>query len=222
VGTFGSVIDVVLPVLDEALALPGVIASLPAGYRPLVVDNGSGDGSGEVARALGARVVEEPQRGFGAACAAGLAAASADVVCFMDCDGSLDGADLPRVAGPVVAGHQDLVLGRRRARPGAWPRHASIANAVLAADVRRRTGIPLRDLGPMRAANRDALLGLGLTDRRFGWPLEMLLRAGRAGWRVAEVDVPYAHRVGRSKVTGTARGTVRAVRDMQRVRRALR
>jgi dTDP-L-rhamnose 4-epimerase len=216
------VIDVVLPVLDEAAALPGVIASLPPGYRPIVVDNGSTDGSGSVARSLGARVVDEPQRGFGAACAAGLAVASAGVVCFMDCDGSLDGGDLPQVAGPVVAGTHDLVLGRRRAAAGAWPVHAAVANVVLAAGVRRRTGLPLRDLGPMRAARRDALLGLGMVDRRFGWPLEMVLRAARAGWRVDEVDVPYAPRVGRSKVTGTVRGTARAVRDMQRVGRALR
>ena len=212
----------VLPVLDEAAALPGVIASLPPGFRPLVVDNGSTDGSGAVGGALGAQVVVEPQRGFGAACAAGLAAASADVVCFMDCDGSLDGGDLPRVAGPVLAGTHDLVLGRRRATPGAWPLHAAAANVVLAAGIRRRTGLPLRDLGPMRAVRRESLLRLGMVDRRFGWPLEMVLRAAHAGWRVAEVDVPYAPRVGRSKVTGTARGTARAVRDMQRVGRALR
>lgn len=215
-------IDVILPVLDEAAALPGVLATLPPGYRPVVVDNGSTDGSGALARSLGAVVVEEPRRGFGAACAAGLVAAQAEIVCFMDCDGSLDGAHLSRVTDPIVAGHQDLVLGRRCAERGAWPPHAVVANAVLAAGVRRRTGLPLRDLGPMRAVRRAALVDLGMTDRRFGWPLEMVLRAAHAGWRVAEVDVPYAPRVGRSKVTGTARGTLRAVRDMQRVGRALR
>jgi glycosyltransferase involved in cell wall biosynthesis len=167
-------------------------------------------------------VVHEPHRGFGAACAAGLAAASTELVCFMDCDGSLDGADLPLVADPIAAGTHDLVLGRRRAAPGAWPRHAAVANVALAAGIRRRTGLPLRDLGPMRATRRVALLELRMEDRRFGWPLEMVLRAAGAGWRVAEVDVPYAPRVGRSKVTGTVRGTARAVRDMQRVGRALR
>ncbi len=215
-------IDVVLPVLDEAAALPGVLASLPPGYRPIVVDNGSSDGSGALARALGSTVVDEPRRGFGAACAAGLAAAEADIVCFMDCDGSLDGADLPRVTLPVASGAQDLVLGRRRPAAGSWPAHAAIANRALAAGVRRRTGLPLSDLGPMRAMRRTALVDLGMTDRRFGWPLEMVLRAAQAGWRVLEVDVPYAPRTGRSKVTGTARGTVRAVLDMQRVGRALR
>lgn len=215
-------IDVVLPVLDEADALPSVLASLLPGYRAIVVDNGSSDGSAGVARSLGATVVDEPRRGFGAACAAGLAAAEAEIVCFMDCDGSLDGADLPRVAGPVASGAQELVLGRRRPAAGSWPAHAAFANAVLAAEVRRRTGLALRDLGPMRATRRTALIDLGMTDRRFGWPLEMVLRAARAGWRVAEVDVPYAPRVGRSKVTGTVRGTALTVFDMQRIGRSLR
>lgn len=215
-------IDVVLPVLDEAAALPGVLASLPAGYRPIVVDNGSSDGSAALARSLGAAVVDEPVRGFGAACAAGLAAAEAEIVCFMDCDGSLDGADLPRVTSPIGSGAQDLVLGRRRPTAGSWPVHAALANKVLAAGVRHRTGLPLRDVGPMRAMRRNALIDLGMTDRRFGWPLEMVLRAAHAGWRVLEVDVPYAPRVGRSKVTGTVRGTARTVIDMQRVGRALR
>ena len=212
-----SPIDVILPVLDECAALPGVLDSLPAGFAPLVVDNGSTDGSGALARALGARVVEEPRRGFGAACYAGLAAATADIVCFMDCDGSLDGASLPRVVAPLLAGRARLVLGARDAAPGAWPRRLRVANRYLARQVGRRTGVPLRDLGPMRAAPREALLELGLTDRRFGWPLEMVMRAADAGWPVAEVLVPYHPRVGRSKVTGTVRGTVRTVRDMRAV-----
>ncbi|MCB1016000.1 MAG: glycosyltransferase family 2 protein [Acidimicrobiales bacterium] len=214
--------DVVLPVLDEAAALPAVLAGLPPGYRPIVVDNGSTDGSAEVARAHGADVVSEPRRGFGAACYRGLLAASADVVCFMDADGSLSGADLAAVADPVRAGRADLVLGARRPDAGAWPLHARLANRVLAAEVRRRTGVPVRDLGPMRAARRQALLDLGLVDRRFGWPLEMVLRAALAGWRIDEVEVAYAARVGRSKVTGTVRGTVRTVRDMTHVAGAVR
>jgi glycosyltransferase involved in cell wall biosynthesis len=213
------VIDVILPVLDEREALPGVLASLPAGYRPLVVDNGSTDGSAELAASLGARVVHEPRRGFGAACWRGLVAADTEVVCFMDCDGSLDGADLPRVAGPVGAGHAGLVLGRRVAAPGAWPPHARVANRVLAGQVRRRCGLALSDIGPMRAGSRAGLLALGLRDRRFGWPLEMVVKAAEAGWTVAEVDVPYARRAGRSKVTGTVRGTLRTVRDMRAVLR---
>jgi glycosyltransferase involved in cell wall biosynthesis len=208
------VVDVVLPVLDEAAALPWVLGRLPGGYEPIVVDNGSTDGSPQLARRLGARVVAEPRRGFGAACHAGLLAARSEVVCFMDCDGSLDPAELPEVAGPVLAGGRDLMLGARRPEPGAWPLHARLANRALALELRRRTGLALRDLGPMRAAPRAGLLELDLQDRRFGWPLEMVLRAERAGWRIDEVAVAYLARSGRSKVTGTVRGTARAVRDM--------
>jgi glycosyltransferase involved in cell wall biosynthesis len=187
---------------------------VPGGYEPIVVDNGSTDGSAQLARRLGARVVAEPRRGFGAACHAGLLAARSEVVCFMDCDGSLDPAELPDVAGPVLAGGRDLMLGARVPEPGAWPLHARLANGALALELRRRTGLALTDLGPMRAARRVGLLELDLRDRRFGWPLEMVLRAERAGWRIDEVAVGYRARSGRSKVTGTVRGTARAVRDM--------
>jgi glycosyltransferase involved in cell wall biosynthesis len=212
--------DVIIPVLDEAAALPALLAAMPPGYRPIVVDNGSTDGSAAVAAAAGAAVVAEPARGFGAACFTGLVAADpADgVVCFMDGDGSLDPADLPAVAAPVLAGTADLVLGARRpAGLRAWPPHARLANAVLARELRRRTGLRWRDLGPMRAGRAEALLALGLTDRRFGWPLEMVLRAADADWRMAEVPVGYRRRTGRSKVTGTVRGTARAIGDMRRV-----
>jgi len=209
--------DVILPVLDEAEAIPAVLAGLPAEWRPIVVDNGSTDGSGEIARRLGAEVVSEPQRGFGAACFAGLLAARAELVAFMDCDGSLCGADLDRVAGPVVAGELDLVLGARRAdgQGRAWPWHLRLANRRIARRVEQRTGLTLSDLGPMRVAWREPLLALGLRDRRFGWPLEMVLRAADAGWRVGEVPVAYRARVGRSKVTGTVGGVVRTIHDMR-------
>jgi glycosyltransferase involved in cell wall biosynthesis len=212
-----AIVDVILPVLDERDALPGVLERMPPGYRPIVADNGSTDGSGELAARLGARVVAEPRRGFGAACFAGLTAAEADVVCFMDCDGSLDPHDLLAVAAPVLAGEADLVLGARRAERGAFPLHARLANRALALELRRRTGRPLRDLGPMRAARREPLLQLAIADRRFGWPLEMVLRAAAAGWRIEERDVGYRARTGRSKVTGTVRGTARAIRDMRAV-----
>jgi glycosyltransferase involved in cell wall biosynthesis len=212
--------DVVLPVLDEREALPWVLERMPAGFAPIVVDNGSTDGSGELARRLGARVVREPRRGFGAACWAGLAACADDVVCFMDCDGSLDAAELPHVAAPVLTGQAELVLGARLAEPDAWPLHARLANRVLSLELRRRTALRLSDLGPMRAAPREALIELGIRDRRFGWPLEMVLRAARAGWRVREVAVGYHPRLGgRSKVTGTWFGTARAVGDMARALR---
>jgi glycosyltransferase involved in cell wall biosynthesis len=209
-----ATIDVVLPVLDEARAIPWVLGRMPPGHRPVVVDNGSTDGSAELAERLGVQVIREPRRGFGAACFAGLAASAAEVVCFMDCDGSLDPRELPRVSGPVAEGKANLVMGARDAAPGAWPLHARIANRALAFEVRRRGGPLLADLGPMRAAPRAALVELGLRDRGFGWPLEMVLRAVEAGWRIREVPVGYAEREGRSKVTGTLRGTARAVRDM--------
>ncbi|MFI6928439.1 glycosyltransferase family 2 protein [Nonomuraea spiralis] len=211
-------IDVVLPCLNEEAALPWVLGRLPPGFRPIVVDNGSTDGSARVATEFGAMVVTEPRPGFGAACHAGLTAATADVVCFMDADASLDPGQLPRVAGPVLAGEADLVLGRRVLGPGAsWPVHARLGNAVLARKLRRRTGADLHDLGPMRACGRAALSALELVDRRFGYPLEMVLRAGAAGWRIAEVEVDYLARTGRSKVTGTVRGTLRTIGDMRRV-----
>jgi glycosyltransferase involved in cell wall biosynthesis len=209
--------DVVLPVLNEAEAIPWVLDRMPDGYSPLVVDNGSSDGSAEIAAGLGALVVREERRGFGAACWAGLQAARDDLVCFMDCDGSLDPQDLPSVVSPLISGEADLVIGARAARHGAWPPHARLANRYLAGTVRRRTGIRLSDLGPMRAARRRDLLRLGLLDRRSGWPLEMVLAAARRGWRIAEVTVPYRARAGRSKVTGTILGTVQAIRDMSRV-----
>jgi glycosyltransferase involved in cell wall biosynthesis len=213
------VIDVVLPCLNEAEALPWVLARMPDGYRPIVADNGSTDGSAAVAAGRGALVVPAAPRGFGAAAHAGLEAATAEVVCFLDADGSLDPRDLPRVAEPVLRGEADLVLGRRRpTHRGAWPVHARAGNAVVAWRLRRLAGAPVWDLGPMRAARREALLRLCLTDRRFGYPLEMVLRAARSGWQVREVDVGYApRRGGRSKVTGTVRGTLRAVADMSKV-----
>ena len=214
-----SPVDVVLPCLDEAASLPWVLSRLPTGYRAIVADNGSTDGSAAIAAAQGATVVPVPQRGFGAAAHAGLEAATAAFVCFCDADGSMDPAQLPRVLDPVRAGTADLVLGRRRPVRGAWPLHARVANVALARMLHARTGLRLNDLGPMRAARREALLGLGITDRRFGYPLEMVTRASDAGWRVAEVDVDYGLRTAgsRSKVTGTVLGTVRTVRDMRAV-----
>ena len=211
-------VDVILPCLNEASALPWVLGRMPAGFRAIVVDNGSTDGSGALARWLGVTVVPEPRRGFGAAAHAGLLAATADLVSFCDCDGSLDPRQLPRLAAPLLAGEADLVLGHRApTRRDAWPLPARLANRELARRVHRRTGVRLRDLGPMRAARREALLGLNLTDRRFGYPLEMVLSAAAAGWRLAEVEVAYLPRIGKSKVTGTVRGSARTVRDMSRV-----
>jgi glycosyltransferase involved in cell wall biosynthesis len=217
----GAPVDVVLPCLDEAAALPGVLAGLPGGWRAIVVDNGSSDASATVAQAHGADVISEPLRGFGAACAAGLAAATAPIVAFCDADGSLDLGELTSLVEAVRAGASErpvLALGRRRPTSArAWPWHARLGNAVLAGQLRRRAGVPLHDLGPMRAAPRAALLALGLQDRRFGYPLEMVLRAAAAGWCITEREVTYRPRIGRSKVTGTVRGTLAAISDMSAI-----
>ncbi|XAS69982.1 glycosyltransferase family 2 protein [Micrococcaceae bacterium Sec5.1] len=207
-------VDVVLPCLNEVGALPWVLSRLPEGYRAIVVDNGSTDGSAETAARLGAEVVTEPRRGFGAAAHAGLLAATADFVAFCDCDGSLDPAQLPRLLAPILEGKADLVLGSRRPERGSWPLHARLANKALAWRLRRLTGHRVTDLGPLRIARRSSLLSLGLEDRRSGYPLEMFLKASLRGWRIVEVPVGYFPRTGKSKVTGTLKGTLSAVKDM--------
>ncbi len=208
-----TTVDIVLPCLDEAEALPGVLAAMPAGYRVLVVDNGSTDDTVAVATACGATVVSEPRRGYGAAVHAGLLAATADLVGVLDADGSLPPQALPQLVAEAANG-TDLAVGRRIPQAGAWPWHARAGNIVLAA-VLRHQGLPVHDIAPIRVGRRQALLDLGVTDRACGYPLELLLRAGAAGWRVREFDVEYRPRAGgRSKVSGSVRGTVRAARDM--------
>lgn len=211
-------IDVILPCLDEAQALPGVLRALPEGFRALVVDNGSRDGTPEIAAGLGARVLHEPRKGYGAAVHTGLEAATSEVVAFLDADGSLDPRTLPVLVGLLA--DADLVAGRRRpVGRGAWPWHARAGNLVIAALLRRR-GVDVHDIAPVRVARRAALLDLGITDRAFGYPLELLVRAGAEGWRIIEVEVDYRPRTGgRSKVSGSVRGTLRAARDMAGVLR---
>lgn len=211
-------IQVILPVLNERDAIGEVLGAMPDGYEPLVVDNNSADGSGDLARRLGASVVRETRPGFGAACWRGLVSAQTEIVCFMDCDGSLDPRELDRVAHPVREGGADLVLGARDPERGAWPLHARLMNRALALAISHRVD-GVTDIGPMRAAKREGLLELGLRDRRFGWPLEMVLRASEEGWRIEEVPVTYMARSGRSKVTGTLRGTVRTIYDMAKAMR---
>lgn len=221
-------VTVVLPARDEAGALPDILRRMPAGYEIVVVDNGSTDDTAAVGRRLGARVVYEATPGYGAAVHAGLLAARTEIVCFLDSDGSVDPRVLPAMVALLeptrrtdqgvdarAAKRFDLVVGRRRPTGrGAWPWHARIGNAVLAARLRRRTGVPVHDLGSVRVLRGSALVELGVLDRRFGYPIELLVRAARAGWRVCEVDVAYAPRTaGRSKVTGSIRGTARALRD---------
>jgi glycosyltransferase involved in cell wall biosynthesis len=207
-------VEVILPCLNEAAALPWVLSRMPPGIDPIVVDNGSTDGSPELAARLGARVVTATVRGYGAACDAGLRAATAEVVAVMDCDGSLDPEELPRVLVPLLGGSADLVVGARRASGAyAFPWPLRVANWVLARKLTRRTSILITDCGPMRAARRELLVALALTDRRSGYPAQTVVRAADAGARVVQVEVGYRPRRGRSKVTGTPLGVWRAVRD---------
>jgi glycosyltransferase involved in cell wall biosynthesis len=197
-----------------------VLGRLPDGYRAIVVDNGSDDGSPEVAESLGAKVIAESLRGYGAAVHAGLESATAEVVCFCDADGSLDLADLPGLVSMLDRG-LDLAVGKRKpVRSEVWPWHARVGN-ILLAFVLRRKGLPVTDIAPVRAVRRRALLDLDVRDRAFGYPMELLVKAADAGWQVAEQEVAYAERAGGtvSKVSGSVRGTAFAIRDMAKALR---
>jgi glycosyltransferase involved in cell wall biosynthesis len=210
-------VTVVLPCLNEASSLPGVLTAMPAGYRALVVDNNSTDGTAEVARRHGADVITEPRAGYGSAVHAGVAAATAPVVAVLDADGSLDPRDLPRLVDELDRG-ADMAIGRRRPVSGLrWPWHARLGNAAVCWRLRTRYGLAVHDIAPMRVARRDALLDLGVTDRRSGYPLELLVRAAAAGWHVVEHDVAYGPRTGGvSKVSGSLRGSMTAAVDFWR------
>jgi glycosyltransferase involved in cell wall biosynthesis len=213
----GSQVTVVLPCLDEALPLPGVLAAMPEHYVALVVDNNSTDGTAEVARRCGARVVTETQPGYGAAVHAGVVAATTPLVAVIDGDGSLDPRDLPMLVEAVEAG-ADMAIGRRRPLPGVgWPWHARLGTAAVCWRLRQRHGLSVHDIAPMRVARRDAMLALDVADRRSGYPLELLMKAAAANWKVVELDVPYGVRTGgKSKVSGSLRGSITASYDFMR------
>ncbi|MGI8783706.1 MAG: glycosyltransferase family 2 protein [Acidobacteriota bacterium] len=210
-------IDVIIPALNEAAAIAAVVRSIP---RPpareiIVVDNGSKDGTADAARAAGARVISEPRRGYGSACLAGLRALQPDteIIVFLDADGSDDPTLLPQIVQPIAAGVADLVVGSRTAgivEPGALTPQQRIGNVVAASWLRLRFGLPATDLGPFRAIGREQLQALAMSDRDYGWTVEMQIKAARNGLRYVEVPVPYRRRVGRSKISGTVRGTLGA------------
>jgi glycosyltransferase involved in cell wall biosynthesis len=210
-------VALVIPALDEAAVIAEVVARVPTGIvsEVIVVDNGSRDATAAVAARAGARVVSEPRRGYGAACWAGVAALApaVAVVAFLDGDGSQDPAELPRVLAPIAAGEADLVLGARglEHREGRHPAHAAIGTRLVAAFVSWRFGVRLRDLGPFRAIRVSLLHRVGMRDRAFGWPVEMVVKAAAVGARIVEVDVSHrARRGGESKVSGTVTGSVKA------------
>lgn len=212
--------DLILPCRDEAAALECLLPLVPSGMRVIVVDNGSSDETSDVARRLGADVVSELQPGYGAAVNAGLLAATAEYVAFMDADGSFDPEDLLPLLEEVRRGTADLAVGRRRpAGANVWPWHARAGNALTVWLLRRRIGLPLRDLAAIRVCRRQALLTLDVQDRRFGYPIELLQAAVAADWRLVEHDVTYLPRTEgtRSKVSGSLVGSVRAARDFWRV-----
>lgn len=215
--------DLVLPCRDEGAALTALLPRVPAAYRVIVVDNGSRDDTADVARSLGATVVTESRPGYGAAVHAGLEAATAEYVAFMDGDGSFDPEELAVLLDDVRQGRADLAVGRRRpVRSGIWPWHARAGNALVVAWLRHRIAMPAHDIAPMRVSRRQALLDLGVRDRAFGYPVEMMQRAVAAGWRFAEHDVSYHPRAEgtRSKVSGSVTGTLRTARDFARVLRS--
>ncbi len=196
--------DVVIPCRDEALALPIVLADVPEGWHVIVVDNGSTDGTADVARSLGATVVHESH------------------VAVIDGDASMRLTDLVPMLDVVLSGAATMAIGRRRPTGrGVWPWHARAGTLALATMIRRRSGFGIHDLAPMRVCRRDDLLALGVEDRRFGYPLELMLKAAAAGWTVHELDVPYGRRAAgtRSKVSGSVRGTARVVHDFAGVLR---
>ena len=206
-------VTVVLPCLNEADSLPGVLAAMPPGYRALVVDNNSTDDTALVAKRHGADVVAESNPGYGSAVHAGVLAATTSIVAVIDGDGSMDPRELPRLV--AALDDAELVAGRRRPTPGLiWPWHARVGNAVVCWLLRTRHKLPVHDIAPMRVARRSDLLSLGVTDRRSGYPLELLVRAAAAGWRVIEIDIDYGPRTGgKSKVSGSVRGSFTAAFD---------
>jgi glycosyltransferase involved in cell wall biosynthesis len=208
-------VSVVIPALNEEAAIGGVVREVPRDLvdEIIVVDNGSTDRTAEIAAAAGARVVREPIRGYGAACRAGaLAAGNTDILVFLDGDRNEDPAELRRVLGPVLAGEADLVLGSRvgGAARGALTLQQRVGNRVVTALVRVLYGLRLTDIGPFRAIPARALRELGMEHKTYGWPVEMVVKAARRGYRIVEVPVSCRQRLGRSKVSGTLKGSVLA------------
>jgi glycosyltransferase involved in cell wall biosynthesis len=209
-------VSIIIPTFNEAENIAGVLSSIPGDYTTdiLVVDGGSQDGTAEIAISAGARVIYEPRKGYGWACAAGLAAAQGEIVVFMDGDGEDDPRYLPELVSPILENQAEMVQGARQSRlsdPGAMPWHQRFGNELAASLIRLLYHLPLSDLSPFRAVRREALLGLAMVEMTYGWPTEMIVKAAKTGWRIREVPIAYhPRRAGKSKISGTFKGTVLA------------
>jgi glycosyltransferase involved in cell wall biosynthesis len=209
-------VSVIIPTHNEAQSIGRVLADLPADIvtEVLVVDSNSTDGTPEIAAKMGARVLHEPRRGYGRACLTGLAAASSpDIVAFLDGDYSDRPGELPLLLNPIIEGRADITLGSRLAKQsvhGALPWHQAFGNRLAASLIRILYGLKISDLGPFRAARAETLCALALEENTYGWAVEMILKGTLGGFRVIEVPVSYYPRIGKSKISGTLRGTAGA------------
>jgi glycosyltransferase involved in cell wall biosynthesis len=209
-------VSVIIPTRNEASAIGHVLADLPADFvtEVLVVDSNSTDGTPEIAAKMGARVVHEPRRGYGRACLTGLAIADTpDVVVFLDGDYSDRPAELPLLLAPIIDGRADITLGSRLGKQrilGALPWHAVFGNWLAASLIELLYGVKISDLGPFRAARADVFRELALEEATYGWAVEMILKGALQGFRILEVPVSYYPRIGKSKISGTVRGTLGA------------
>jgi glycosyltransferase involved in cell wall biosynthesis len=209
-------VSVIIPTYNEAQAIGRVLADLPSDLATevIVVDSNSSDGTPELAARMGARVVKEPRRGYGRACLTGLANAnSPDVVVFLDGDYSDRPSELPMLLTPIIEGRADITIGSRLGagrNSGALPWHAAFGNRLAASLIRLLYGLKITDLGPFRAGRADVLRALTLEEATYGWAVEMILKSALAGFRIVEVPVSYHPRIGKSKISGTLKGTVGA------------
>ena len=209
-------VSVIIPTHNEAQSIALVLADLPSHLTTevIVVDSNSSDGTPEIAAGAGARVIQEPRRGYGQACLTGLAAAdSPDVVVFLDGDYSDRPSELPILLAPIIEGRADITLGSRlqgQRSAGALPWHQAFGNRLAASLIRLLYGLNITDLGPFRAGRADVLRALALEETTYGWAVEMILKGTLAGFRVVEVPVSYYPRIGQSKISGTLKGTAGA------------
>jgi glycosyltransferase involved in cell wall biosynthesis len=209
-------VSVVIPTHNEAQAIARVLADLPSDRTTevIVIDSNSTDGTPEIAAKMGARIVREARRGYGRACLTGLANANApDVVVFLDGDYSDRPSELPLILAPIIEGRADITLGSRlsgKSNLSALPWHQSFGNRLAAGLIRLLYGVKVSDLGPFRAGRADVLHALELEETTYGWAVEMILKGALRGFRVVEVPVSYHPRIGKSKISGTLKGTVGA------------